>query len=83
MPRTAVQKHRDELLKKVELLEKTLADTERILFDGLVELSLKHYGEVRREHAKGCNEVLRDRAVLRDARNKRVGPAKSWRPPPR
>ena len=56
----------------VDLLNKTLLDTERVLFDGLITVAIEHFGTSRKEHEFVCNKTLQKRAILKKARPKRL-----------
>ncbi len=59
--------------KRIALLESTLADTEKILFNPLFEIALKHFQKVRKESAYACGDLLNKRHRLKEARTKRPG----------
>lgn len=67
--RQAVLKY---LRRLVDLLNGTLLDTERVLFDSIVTAAVRHFGMVKKDHAFACTEILRNLAVLKKAKPKRL-----------
>lgn len=82
VPLTARQKlqaERDKLVWEVQMLRATLEDTERILFDPVIELALRNLSMVRAVQGNqaalpykfACDELKTKRSKLIAARGKR------------
>jgi hypothetical protein len=65
------------LRKVVDLLNGTLKDTERVLFDPEVAAAIKHRSMVGVDHTFACNELLTNLAKLKAAKPKRAATLKS------
>jgi hypothetical protein len=69
---THLQKELTNLRRIADLLNGTLSDTERVLFDPIVADAVKHFAMVRKDQAFACNEILRNLSVLKKAQPKRL-----------
>lgn len=59
--------------KRIEMLEGTLLDTEKILFDPIIEVALRHFMKVKKDTAHICQDTINKRRILCEARRKRPG----------
>ncbi len=59
--------------KHINMLEGTLTDTERVLFDPLLETALRHYVRVKAGTAHACRDLLYKRTLLLEGRKRRPG----------
>lgn len=75
----ALQEELKRLRGLVDLLNGTLVDSERVLFDAVVAAAVKHYGMVRKDQAFACTEILDNLAKLKKARPKRIATLASKR----
>lgn len=59
--------------RRLDMLEGTLADTEKILFDPIIETALRHFMKVKKDTAHICQDTLNKRKILSNAKRRRPG----------